>query len=89
VYWQVTGVRQDLAARKHALKVEALKRPADRGKYLAPELYGKSQSARIGPDVAKVTRRERGLVERGLQPGKRPASLVKVRPVRAAKSLGD
>jgi hypothetical protein len=85
VYWQVTGVRQDVVARKHPVKVEALKRPTDRGKYLAPELYGRSQSDRIGPDVARLSRRERRLTKGGgLQPTKGPATLAKVRRVRSA-----
>jgi hypothetical protein len=48
VFWQVTGVRQDAYARKHRVKVESRKAPRDRGKYLAPEVHGKSRSERIG-----------------------------------------
>jgi hypothetical protein len=58
VCWQVTGVRQDAWAQKHPLRVERTKKPGDRGKYLHPELFGKSQSAAIGrrPRVAAMRR---------------------------------
>jgi hypothetical protein len=48
VFWQVTGIRRDAWARKHRIKVEPLKRPGDRGRYLAPELFGKRRAEGIG-----------------------------------------
>jgi hypothetical protein len=83
VYWQVTGVRRDAAARRHPVRVEALKRSADRGKYLAPELHGGKASDRIGPKAAKVTRRDRTMAERTLKV-RRPDAVVKVRRIRKA-----
>ncbi|MBN2565502.1 MAG: hypothetical protein JXB46_07300 [Candidatus Eisenbacteria bacterium] len=43
VSWQVTGIRQDRYAKEHPIEVETMKRPTDQGKYLAPELYGRSE----------------------------------------------
>ncbi len=40
VSWQVTGVRHDPYARAYRTPVEAEKEFANRGKYLAPELFG-------------------------------------------------
>jgi hypothetical protein len=48
VFWQVTGIRNDAWAARHRIKVEPLKRPRDRGKYLAPELFGKRRSEGLG-----------------------------------------
>ena len=43
VSWQVTGVRSDAMMRKHPFKAEASKPERERGSYLAPELFGKSE----------------------------------------------
>lgn len=48
VSWQVTGVRHDRYATAHPVQVIAPKSKADRGKYLHPELYGKSKTDAIG-----------------------------------------
>jgi hypothetical protein len=40
VSWQVTGVRQDVYAKKHPMKVEENKTPAERGRYLYPVEHG-------------------------------------------------
>ena len=40
VSWQVTGIRQDAWANAHRVPVEVEKKPADRGRYLHPELFG-------------------------------------------------
>ena len=40
VSWQVTGIRQDVFADAHRIKVEEDKPAAERGFYLYPELYG-------------------------------------------------
>ena len=43
VCWQVTAARDDAWARKHPLRVEQLKRKADRGKFLHPREMGKAR----------------------------------------------
>ncbi|MBK6725702.1 MAG: hypothetical protein IPG63_00335 [Xanthomonadales bacterium] len=48
VSWQVTGIRKDAWAEKHRIPVEVQKAPAERGKYLHPELYGVPAGKRIG-----------------------------------------
>ncbi len=48
VSWQVTGIRQDAFANANRIPVEAEKAPADRGRYLYPEVIGAPQTARIG-----------------------------------------
>ncbi len=48
VSWQVTGTRQDAFANAHRIQVEVEKAPADRGRYLYPELVGAPETARIG-----------------------------------------
>jgi hypothetical protein len=48
VSWQVTGVRHDRYANAHRIQVVVPKSKADQGKYLHPELYGKSKSQAIG-----------------------------------------
>ena len=48
VSWQVTGIRQDAFANAHRIPVEVEKAPADRGRYLYPELFGEPKTARIG-----------------------------------------
>jgi hypothetical protein len=47
VSWQVTGVRKDPVAQMRRVIPETDKRPEHRGKYLAPEAYGKSNEYRI------------------------------------------
>jgi hypothetical protein len=42
VSWQVTGIRQDPYAEAHRVQVEVEKRPEHHGKYIHPELYGRS-----------------------------------------------
>jgi hypothetical protein len=48
VSWQVTGIRQDAWAKAHPTVVEKEKSEAERGKYLAPEVYGQSKEMGIG-----------------------------------------
>ena len=48
VSWQVTGIRQDAFANANRIPVEVEKAPADRGRYLYPEVIGAPQTARIG-----------------------------------------
>lgn len=44
---QVTGIREDAYARAHRIPTEQAKRGKDRGRYLAPELFGKPRSQAI------------------------------------------
>ncbi len=67
VCWQVTAARDDAWARKHPLRVEQLKRKADRGKYLHPREMGKARSA--GIDYADLKRLTRPKAPRGLPKG--------------------
>jgi hypothetical protein len=53
VSWQVTGIRKDRWAEKHRIPVEVQKAPAERGKYLHPELYGAPAGKRLGVEPAK------------------------------------
>ncbi|MEK7716328.1 MAG: hypothetical protein AAB322_01095, partial [Pseudomonadota bacterium] len=54
VSWQVTGVRQDPWAEAHRIQVEPEKRPASRGKYLNPELYGQPDELGESRSMAAV-----------------------------------
>ena len=47
VSWQVTGIRQDAWAKAHRIPVEEMKPEAERGFYLAPELFGQSQEKSV------------------------------------------
>jgi len=47
VSWQITGVRRDPWAVANRIAVEEEKDATDRGRYLHPELWGKSKEARI------------------------------------------
>jgi hypothetical protein len=47
VSWQVTGIRKDPFAEAYRLVPEQAKPAADRGTYLAPELYGQPRTARF------------------------------------------
>ena len=54
VCWQVTGDRNDAYAKAHPYVVEEEKKPEDRGKYLAPELFGQPKEKTIGYRPAPV-----------------------------------
>jgi Collagen triple helix repeat (20 copies) len=45
VSWQVTATRNDAYAQKHGYNAEPMKPENERGKYLAPELYGQPAKA--------------------------------------------
>ena len=47
--WMVTGVREDAYAERNRVEVETPKAPADRGRYLYPEGFGRSQERAIAP----------------------------------------
>jgi hypothetical protein len=47
VSWQVSAARADAWAKANPLRVEPLKSARDRGKYLQPQVYGKSRTAGI------------------------------------------
>lgn len=55
VSWQITGLRNDLYAQAHPIEAEPLKSADDRGKYVHPELFGRSTDARIGPPLPDET----------------------------------
>jgi len=48
VSWQVTGVRRDAYAEKYRLPIEYDKPPGERGRYLHPEAFGKSEEQGMG-----------------------------------------
>jgi len=48
VSWQVTGVRQDAWAQQNPIKVDYAKPAKERGRFLAPEAFGKPTSAGTG-----------------------------------------
>jgi hypothetical protein len=48
ICWEVTGDRNDAYSKAHPFVVEEDKKPEDRGKYYAPELFGKPDEMRIG-----------------------------------------
>jgi hypothetical protein len=47
VSWLVTGIRQDAWANAHRVEVEKVKTDKERGKYLAPELFGQPKERGI------------------------------------------
>jgi trimeric autotransporter adhesin len=47
VSWQVTGIRHDAWANANRIPVEADKAEIDKGKYLTPEAFGKTQTDSI------------------------------------------
>lgn len=53
VSWQVTGIRRDPWAEKNRIPVEVEKAPAERGKYLHPEVHGAPAGKRIGVESTK------------------------------------
>jgi len=48
VSWQVTGIRNDAYAKAHRISPEKDKRLADRGTYLHPKQFDKSESLKLG-----------------------------------------
>jgi lipopolysaccharide/colanic/teichoic acid biosynthesis glycosyltransferase len=52
VSWQVTGVRHDPYANAHRISVVLEKSAKEQGKYLHPELYGKSRALSVVPKIA-------------------------------------
>ena len=47
VSWQVTGIRQDAWANAHRIQVEEDKSEKERGAYLHPKLFGKTEEKSI------------------------------------------
>lgn len=47
VSWQVSGVRNDAHAKAHPFVAEQPKSPGNRGRYLAPEVHGRSQNESV------------------------------------------
>lgn len=56
VSWMVTGVRDDAYAKQYRVKPEVVKNDYEKGKYLHPEVFGKSQDKKIiyGVDTDKI-----------------------------------
>lgn len=52
VSWQVTGIRKDAYAKAHPIEVEVPKRGDEKGRYLAPELFGEPERKAIGRSKA-------------------------------------
>jgi hypothetical protein len=48
VSWMVTGIRHDAYAITHSIEPERAKAASDEGKYLHPELFGRSQERGVG-----------------------------------------
>jgi len=48
ISWQVTGIRHDAYANAHRNPVEQEKSPAERGRYMHPELFGHPEGEAIG-----------------------------------------
>lgn len=49
VSWTVTGIRHDAYANAHRIPVEEMKKGAERGKYLNPEVFGVSKQQGVFP----------------------------------------
>ena len=47
ISWMVTGIRHDAYANKHRIPVEEMKTGSERGKYLNPDAFGKSQDQSV------------------------------------------
>ncbi|HSX60381.1 MAG TPA: hypothetical protein VLF18_09295 [Tahibacter sp.] len=54
ISWQVTGTRHDAYARAHPIPVEEDKDAEQKGRYLTPEVFGKSRESAIHRDDAGV-----------------------------------
>jgi hypothetical protein len=50
VSWQITGIRKDKYAQANPLEVEKKKTASEQGKYLHPELYGRSADRSLSPN---------------------------------------
>ncbi len=55
VSWQVTAVRNDNYAQQNRIEPEQMKPENERGRYLHPELYGKSRNQRVNPPKRNVS----------------------------------
>jgi hypothetical protein len=55
VSWQVTGIRHDRWAEAHRIPVEEEKPPAERGRYLAPEVWGQPRERATGWPLIAAT----------------------------------
>ena len=51
VSWQVTGIRKDAYAEKHRIPLEVDKQGKDKGRYIFPEGFGKTEADRL--EIAK------------------------------------
>jgi hypothetical protein len=51
VSWQVTGIRKDAWAESNRIAIEVDKAPAEKGRFLHPEVHGQPAGKRIGIDA--------------------------------------
>lgn len=65
VSWLVTGVRNDAYAKAHPVEVEKAKSEEERGKYLAPELFGqpKEKGIHYREDLGKTSTASKSTAE--------------------------
>jgi hypothetical protein len=61
----VTGVRKDAWAKANPVHVERTKRRKDRGRFLNPEVHGRSDSTALGP--TRLPRQRRRTVKRPVE----------------------
>ncbi len=65
VSWQVTGIRKDAHANTYRIPVEQKKAPAEKGRYLEPELYGQPAERAVGqvhgPGLGRLPKAVRSL----------------------------
>ena len=76
VSWQVTGVRQDVFAKAHRIRVEEDKPEKERGYYLHPELFHQPEEKGIEwashPQLMKEMKDQRELTKQELQKRTQP-----------------
>jgi len=87
VSWQVTGTRKDAYAEAHRTPIEEDKAPGERGRYIAPELFGQPDTSALAPDrfandvpAVRAAASAEGV---DLKPLARPATPVKRTPASA------
>ncbi|MBN2790613.1 MAG: hypothetical protein JXR69_10530 [Candidatus Delongbacteria bacterium] len=57
VSWQITGIRNDKYAQKNPMKAEVEKSKNEKGYYLHPEAYGKTEEMGIEDHIQKIERK--------------------------------
>ena len=64
VSWQITGVRKDVWANTHRVVPEEEKEPFNKGRYMTPAEYGKSDDLKIGTPPHKDRKNDPSLISR-------------------------